>query len=321
VSEASREISHEPRHPIQVVARRTGLSTDVIRAWERRYGAVSPRRSGTQRRLYSDADVEHLLLLRQSTDHGRRIGDVARLSHAELAALVEADREAAAHAEAVTPAPPRGASARAHFDACLAAVREMDPVALDAALVNAAVNLNVPVLLEDVLSPLLERVGEQWRHGPLRVAHEHLATSHLRSFLGGMVVSSNSAARGPHLVVATPPGQMHELGALMAAVTGAGGGWLALYLGPNVPIDEIAYTAIHKSARAVAISLCYPADDPHLPGEIGRLAERLPEHTVLLAGGAGWAGYRKKLDEVGALTLPTLADLRVQLDRLRSGDG
>ena len=74
-----RELDGEGKHPIQIVARRTGLTPDVIRVWERRYEAVLPRRTSTNRRLYSDRDVERLQLLRRATLAGRRIGDVARL--------------------------------------------------------------------------------------------------------------------------------------------------------------------------------------------------------------------------------------------------
>src|SRR5512143_21813 len=80
-------------HPIQVVARRTGLSPDVIRAWERRYHAVAPQRSTTARRLYSNEDIARLQCLRQATQSGRRIGDVARLSLPELQALLQQDQE------------------------------------------------------------------------------------------------------------------------------------------------------------------------------------------------------------------------------------
>src|SRR3954471_8837532 len=84
-----------PRHPIGVVARRTGLKPDLIRAWERRYGAVEPGRSETRRRFYSDEDIERLLLLRRVVNTGRGISQVAGLSNAELEALIEAEPNSA----------------------------------------------------------------------------------------------------------------------------------------------------------------------------------------------------------------------------------
>jgi DNA-binding transcriptional MerR regulator/methylmalonyl-CoA mutase cobalamin-binding subunit len=312
------EPDRTPRHPIQVVARRTGLSADVIRAWERRYGAVAPERSETRRRLYSDADTERLLLLKRVTDSGRRIGDVAHLAMDELKALAEADRAAVARAKATGGgARPARISTREHFDACLSAIRSMDATALDAALARAAVAMNTQMLLEEVLSPLLVHVGEQWRSGPLRVAHEHFATACLRSFLGTLVVQSNLAEVGPTLVAATPLGQQHELGALMASVVAAAGGWNVVFLGPNVPADEIVFAAAEKRARAVALSLCYPSDDPRLPAELRKLGQRLPEDTVVLVGGAARHGYRATLDDMGVRALDTLSELPAELDRLR----
>ncbi|NIR28396.1 MAG: MerR family transcriptional regulator [Gammaproteobacteria bacterium] len=321
MAEQRTQPDESPKHPIQVVARRTGLSADVIRAWERRYGAVAPQRSETRRRLYSDADAERLLLLKRVTDSGRRIGDVAHLSLEELEALVEADREAVARAETATVARPARASAREHFDACLAAIRNLDPVGLDAALAHAAVSLNMAVLLEEVLAPLMRHVGDQWRNGPLRVAHEHFATAHLRSFLGSLVVQSNLSEAGPTLVAGTPLGQSHELGALMAGVVAASGGWNVLFLGPNVPVDEIVFTVVEKRAQAVALSLCYPADDSRLITELKKLGQLLPAGTRVVVGGAGHRGYQSALEEIGAVSLESLSELPPELDRLRLSAG
>ena len=127
----------EARHPIQVVARRTGLSADVIRVWERRYRVVEPQRASNARRLYSDADVERLTLLRQATAAGRRIGDVAALSTAALRELVAADASAA-------PTPVSGGlgAARDHLAGCRNAVADMDPRAFHQALTNSALTYN-----------------------------------------------------------------------------------------------------------------------------------------------------------------------------------
>src|SRR5215208_6750074 len=100
-----RSTSNAPRHPIGVVARRTGLKPDLIRAWERRYGAVEPGRSDTRRRFYSDADIERLQLLRRVVRTGHGIGQVAGLSNQELLALAAQDEPAGA---APAPPPPTG---------------------------------------------------------------------------------------------------------------------------------------------------------------------------------------------------------------------
>jgi DNA-binding transcriptional MerR regulator/methylmalonyl-CoA mutase cobalamin-binding subunit len=304
-----------PLHPIQVVARRTGLSADVIRAWERRYQAVVPQRSRTARRLYSDEDVARLQLLRQATESGRRIGDVVRLSFPQLQALVQEDQGSAVTSEVLSGQPPSATAE--HVNACLSAVQRLDPAALEAALAHAARSLSMPLLLRDVIGALMRAIGERWREGILRPCHEHLASAQIRFFLGNLLLHSAMTGTGPLLVVATPAGQRHELGALIVAVTAAQAGWSPLYLGADIPSDELAFAATAREAAAVALSLSYPADDPRLPDALRRLRRQLPDRVVLLVGGAAVAGYKAVLAEIGALQPPDLATLRLELDRIR----
>ena len=310
--------SPDAAHPIQVVARRTGLTADVIRIWERRYGAVSPRRTPTGRRLYSDADVQRLQLLREATEGGRRIGDVAQLSSEELLALVSTDREASLPPTGRPSVQTRGATGQ-FLQLCLDAVDRMDSNALERALDGAAVALTLPVLLESLVTSLLRDIGERWRAGTLRVGQEHLAAAVVRSFLGRLARTSNMNDAGPTLVVTTPVGQNHELGALMAAITAGSEGWHVVHLNPNTPADEIAAAALATNARAVALSMVYPPDDTRIGDELRALRRHLPAELTLLVGGAASDAYENVLQEVGAVRLSTLTDLRTRLQSLRAG--
>lgn len=320
-SEHHRETA-EAAHPIQVVARRTGLSADVIRAWERRHNAVSPQRSQTRRRLYSEADIVRLRLLSRATHAGRRIGDVAALSVVELEALISADEAAApARPDAATEPVPASARTREsdrHYDACLEAISRLEPLELEVALSAASVTLGTPVLLEEVIHRVLVEVGERWRAGTMRLCHEHMATAAIRSLLGSMMFSgimvSDSA---PVLLVTTPSGQQHDLGALMVAVVAATSGWLPLYLGANTPAEDIAFAASEKQVRGVALSLCYPGDDPTLPGQLRKLRRLLPEPVPLIIGGKAAGNYQAALRQIGARQPASLAQLTEELDRLR----
>ncbi len=306
-----------PLHPIQVVARRTGLSPDVIRAWERRYQVVAPQRSRTARRLYSDEEVARLCLLRQATESGRRIGDVARLSLAALEALVRGDQGSAVPTAVLSGELPSATAA--HVSACMTAVQRLDPAALETALAHAARSLSIPLLLRDVIGALMMEIGERWRDGGLRPCHEHMATTQIRFFLGNLLLHSAMTGTGPILLVATPARQRHELGALIVAVTAAQAGWTPLYLGADIPSDEIAFAVAAREAAAVALSVSYPADDPRLPDALRRLRRQLPDRVVLLVGGAAAAGYHPVLAEIGALQPHDLATLRLELDRIRVG--
>src|SRR5689334_12056394 len=150
--------SSVPRHPIGVVARRTGLKPDLIRAWERRYGAVAPGRTETRRRFYSDADVERLLLLRRVVSSGRGISQVAGLSNPELEALIEAEPAPAAYA----PSAPEETdeAAEAFLNRCVAAAQRLDVGEMEIELDRASVLFSRTHLIERVLVPLMRRIGD-----------------------------------------------------------------------------------------------------------------------------------------------------------------
>jgi methanogenic corrinoid protein MtbC1 len=307
----------EQTHPIQVAARRSGLSPDVIRVWERRYQAVTPLRTSTNRRLYTDEDVERLFLLGQVTRAGRRIGDVARLSLQELERLAAEDREAAARVGSGAPSGGQVAGTRKYLEACSEALRALDSSALERALSDASMDLSPPVLMERLLLPLLNEVGNGWKDGSLRVAHEHMSSALIRSFLGALNDRQRPPMGAPEVVVATPAGQRHEFGALMVSVAAATDGWKVTYLGPDLPAEDIVAAAKTRKVRAVALSLVYPADDPRLGDELRTLRDGLDEGTTLLIGGASAAAYRKEIGEAGGRYIPDLATLRAELETLR----
>jgi MerR family transcriptional regulator, light-induced transcriptional regulator len=317
------ETDNTPRHPIGVVARRTGLKPDLIRAWERRYGAVEPGRTDTRRRFYSDADVERLLLLRRVVNTGRSIGQVAGLSSQDLQALI--DEEPApppSPPRRILPSPPPPGSvdetAESFLHLCIAAAQRLDVRELEVQIERASVALSRSNLLEKLLVPLMQRIGDLWHQGALRPIHEHMASSVVRSFLGGMRNAYHAEDTAPHLVVTTPARQHHELGALIVAATAAGEGWQVTYLGPDLPPEEIAAAALQKGARAVALSITYPPDDPILVDELKKLRRLLGPRTALIVGGRAVPNYARVLNEIEAHLVDSLADLREDLAALRT---
>lgn len=297
-------------HSIQSVAEQTGLTADVIRIWERRYRAVEPDRTAANQRLYSDADVARLGLLKRLTDAGRRISMIASLDDAELCRLAE--RLPAAS----LPRAPDHYAGSAQEQA-LTAILELDPVALENHLQRTLVAMGSVAFMNAFVSPLLTTVGERWRSGAVRTCQEHFASAHLRSFLGRLMIGANTDPQGPRIVIATLPGQTHELGAVMAAVTAAQSGWNPLYLGASAPIEEIAFAADTKDARAVGISLSYPLDDPLVPDLLTRLRQQLPDRCHLLVGGAASRQHLPLLQSLHARQSDDLVQLSQQFDRLR----
>ena len=310
--------SSDPRHPISVVTRKTGLRPDVIRAWERRYGTVLPARTPSNRRLYSDEDVNRLALLRQALDAGWRISNVAGLDDQDLERLV---REAG---DVIQPAiEPDAVRSRmdVHLKQSIEAVVNMDGDGLRRQLERASADLSRIDLLDNVLVPLMHRVGDGCAAGWLRTANEHLASSVVRTFLDGLHGAYPVSDTAPVLVVATPAFQYHELGATLVAAIGRMDGWKTVYLGPNLPAEELAAAARVRGARAIALSIAYPADDPRLVEELELLRRLIDPDVTILVGGPSSSGYRTTLDGIGAIRIDNLAALREYLLAMRSSVG
>jgi DNA-binding transcriptional MerR regulator/methylmalonyl-CoA mutase cobalamin-binding subunit len=300
---------------MRVAARRTGLSPALIRVWERRYGAVTPRRSGTRRRLYNEAEIVRLQLLRDATRAGHAIGQIAHLGDGALRELLSTGpREERVGAASAAGAQPSGEDP---VEECLAAIRRLEAAHLEAVLSESAALLGQWGMLERVIVPLVQRMGEEWQRGGLRVAAEHVATAAIASLLARWARACDLPEGAPRLLVCTPRGQAHELGALLAAVAANQQGWRVIYLGPNLPAEEIAGAARLRGVRAVALSLVYPEDDPLLSGELRRLRDLLPPGVVLMVGGRAASAYGDLLRSVGAVCLTDLNAMRSQLDALR----
>jgi len=320
----------QARHPIGVAARRTGLKPDLIRAWERRYSAVVPQRTDTRRRFYTDEDIERLRLLRDATREGRSIGQVADLSDDDLVAMIaedEAEKEEPRGpseegvATDVRPAiddEDAAALGEQILQSCLAAVRRLDPQELERQLERASVALSRIFLLQRLLVPLMHSIGDLWQEGSLRPAHEHMATSVVRSFVGHIHGAQQGTQGAPHLIATTPARQHHELGALIVAAMASSEGWNVTYLGPDLPAEEIAAAVQQKGALALALSVTYPPDDPILTEELRRLRRLLGPRVQILVGGRAVEAYRDALEAIRATRISKIGELRTHLDRLRS---
>ena len=230
-----------PHHSIKTASRLTGLSPHLIRIWEKRYEAVAPERTATNRRLYSDAEIERLTFLRLATEAGHSIGNIANLPLARLKALVAKAESSAGKIASRTAAP--ASPAQALHDACLDAVERLDARAFDETMQKAIVALGHQGLLRQVVAPLAHTIGELWRAGTVTAAHEHFLTAGLKIFLGQLPGQFSLSPNAPRIIIATPAGQLHELGAVIVNAAAAQIGWQTTYLGASLPAAEIAGAA------------------------------------------------------------------------------
>lgn len=293
------------RYGIGVVTRRTGLSSDVLRVWERRYGVVTPTRSAGGQRQYTAADIEKLRLLRRLVEGGHRIATVAK-------ADMETLRRLADEVADVEPRPGTPAGASDLLGKLITYVEALDGDALEAALRHAAMTLGTEPWIETVVSPLLEVVGDRWHEGSITPAHEHLVTATARSVLAWVIRSFSPGSDAPLIVVSTPVGELHELGAMMAAIVAAESGWRVRYLGPNVPAGDLAAAANQLGASAIALSVVHPDHATRSVEEVRELRRLVPAVPVIV-GGATAVGTTNELTSAGASVFPDTTSFRAGL--------
>ena len=289
-------------YPIKVVAQKSGLSQHLIRAWEKRYGAVIPERSKNNRRLYNKQQVEKLVLLKKIVEHGYNIGSVADLPIKELKEIL--DSEATSHRlrksenNDVT-----GAKQAQYLEESLQSIVDLDANKLESILMEASVSLSIPELLNKLVIPLTETIGYWWSQGTLRVYHEHMATAVIKTFLANLRIQMESTDNAPRIIVATPKGQLHEIGALIVGVLSAWKGWGVTYLGPNLPAEEIAAASRKKDVKAIALSIVFPANDPAVIKELQRLRRFLPDKIIIIVGGRAAKSYLAMLEKINAVVI------------------
>jgi MerR family transcriptional regulator, light-induced transcriptional regulator len=292
------------------VARLTGLSADIIRAWEKRYGVVEPVRGPRGARLYSAADVEHLRLLGRVVDSGRAIGDVARLTPQDLRALVGAER---------TPPPAASTDSAAAVNGVvgyvLAALEEDNVARMDQALGEALLVLGMREFVRQIVCPLLKAVGDRWERGELSVADEHLVSGVLRNLLTGLL-RTRSATRGPLILLATSAGERHEFGLLIAALVLLDGGCRLHYLGVDLPVQEIAAAAQRASVTVVGVGVVNGENHRNAVQQLRLLDRLLSPATELWLGGREAKAVAQALHSARIRVVDDLESLQLHAGRL-----
>ena len=248
------------------LSRRSGVSPELLRAWERRYGLLEPTRSTGGLRLYSAADLDRVRAMQQHLAEG--------LAAAEAAALAAAAEPRADQAVAFSPA-----AARRDLDVSLSTFDEARAHAVLDELLSTA---TLDSILSDVLIPFLRELGKRWERGEITVAQEHFASSILRGRLLGLARGWDRGI-GPRVLLSCAPGEQHDLGLVAFGLALRARGFGILYLGADTPIESVAQTARAAHPHAVVVSAVSAERFKEIAGALRELAAEYPVYL----GGAG----------------------------------
>ncbi len=262
-------------YTMRTVSQLTGLSGDVLRAWERRYDAVRPARTAGNQRIYSEDDVHRLQLLARAVASGIAIGRAAQLSNDALEAVLP---------EVTENEGPQG-PVEELVGSAVQAAKALDAAGVERVLARASVTLGQIAAIDRVIVPLMRQIGTEWHEGEMRIMHEHLASAVVRSFMGAAIRAAQPERGIGSVVIATPPGQRHELGAMACAILAASIDLHVTYLGADVPADDILAAVDQTKSQAVILSVVFPHSIGRVEEELSKLRARLPANVRLIVGG------------------------------------
>jgi MerR family transcriptional regulator, light-induced transcriptional regulator len=277
------------------LARRTGVSPELLRAWERRYGLLRPARTQGGYRLYTAADEARIRSMRAYLARGVAAAEAARLAldaeaQATSAQTAPDDAETPGRAaDASTPAAPPAEAAplprpllRAAASDLAGALDRFEEAEAHDVLDRLLAAYQAETVLRDLLTPYLHDLGERWARGDVSVAQEHFASNLLRGRLLGLARGWGQG-RGPSALLACPPGEQHELGLLAFGITLHRRGWRIVYLGPDTPIASIRDAAAGVAPDLVVLAATVPGPLVAHADAIAALARQ----TLVALGGAG----------------------------------
>jgi DNA-binding transcriptional MerR regulator len=260
------------------LARRTGCSPALLRAWEQRYGVLQPARTKGGFRLYRDSDVARVRRMRELIAGGLAPAEAARVVLEELQPTGPA-LDASPTADAAS----EGAAAADLVERLEAALERFDDREAQAVLDEVFARLSVESAIQRVVLPYLERLGTRWSQGIVTIAQEHFASNVLRARLLGLARGWGSGV-GPLAVLACPPGEEHELGLIAFGLVLSRRGWRVAYLGADTPLETLTST-VDLLEPAVVVLAAYDPERlrPHREA-IRRLAASVP---VAIGGALG----------------------------------
>ncbi|MGO9498909.1 MAG: MerR family transcriptional regulator [Solirubrobacteraceae bacterium] len=268
--------AHEAdRGPVRIgeLSRRVGVTPEALRAWERRYGILSPTRTEGGFRLYGEDDERRIRRMLQHLEQG--------LSAAEAARLARADPPAGFDPAAGTDDGSGAPTAAALGEQLRHALDGFDDVSAHSVLDRLLGSYPLESVLRDAVLPYLHELGERWAHAQASVAQEHFASALLRGRLLALA-RDWGRGRGPHALLACVPGDQHDLGLICFGLALRAHGWRITYLGADTPLLTLIETADLLQPALVVVSAAIPELAQSALGGLRELACVAP---LALAGG------------------------------------
>lgn len=279
-----------PLLPIRTVANLTGINPVTLRAWERRYGLITPKRTPKGHRLYSEDDVELIKQVLDLLDQGISISQVKPLL------------EHTPGQTATAPAADKGGEAwKRYQQKMLMAIENFDELDLDGIYNDALSLYPVDVVNQRLTAPLMRILGERWKDSASGIVEEHFFSVYLRNKLGTRIHHLNQRSSGPQLLLACLPGEFHEIGLLLFAQGIISFGYRVVIFGANTPLEQLPAVLEKRPCAGVVLSCSSRPSRGVLEDDLPDFVENAG--TPVFVGGNNAARHQKKIEAAGAIYL------------------
>ena len=269
----------KPSLNIAAVERDVGLSKDVLRVWERRYGFPTPDRDAHGERQYPLDQVERLRLIKRLMDQGQRPGRLMSASMEDLNALASARPSAPSSRDEVDA----GA-----LDGMISLIKKHDALGYSQALQQRLARQGLQRFVQDTMAPLTAMIGQAWEEGKVEVYEEHLFTE-LSSRVLRQAIANVAGGQTLRVLLTSLPEEPHGLGLLMVEGVLSIEGAHCIPLGTQMPMLSITDAARAHRADVVALSFSAAFPARLAPSLLTQLRGLLPGTVALWAGGSGVA--------------------------------
>jgi methanogenic corrinoid protein MtbC1 len=262
------------------------------------------------------------LLLKAAVGAGHTISSVADLSDDDLAALVGLGSGNGNGSYSIKPQDDAIVvdhqlhDINSTIELALRHVMQLDQKSLESVLSAAAMELPRQAFIQHVIGPMFSRIGELWRTGQLKIIHEHMASIVVRAMLWDMLRVCNVSNTAPRLLVATPVGHWHEFGALTLALAAYESGWQALYFGPDLPSEEIAYAVTAHDAKVLTMSISHSISNASFAVELKKIRRLIGEDVPIIIGGYAAQSLKRIIHAAGGILIDDLAQFRSKIETL-----
>lgn len=279
----------EAVYPIRTISNLTGVNAVTLRAWERRYGLIRPKRTPKGHRLYTESDLERIKRVLELLEQGIAISQAGQLL----------DQSRPLQTRGAEPGQP---DIWQHYQTrMLNALERFDEAALDSAYNDALSLYPVELVNTRLIAPLLRLLGQRWKTTPGGVAEEHFFSVYLRNKLGARIHHLNARRKGHLLLVACLPGEQHEVGMLMFALAAVSHGYQVLVLGANLPLDQIPVVLERRPCDAVVLSGSARPARGLFPDQLGTLVRQVG--VPVFVGGAVAERHKDEVEATRAIAL------------------